>query len=513
MARAYKLINGSAVDKFHQSRAKVRMYAGGFGNGKTTGVVIEGLKILQQYPGISALFARNTFANLERTLGREFFNWCPPSWIKSGTLRSGSVRLVNGSTVDFTHLSQNTGADGTGSSNLLSANYGLIVVDQIEDPDITEKDFDDMLGRLRQQVERSNDDATMPASGPRMMLLTANPSLGWVYHKLVKPYHDLQAGRLNPDLLCMRDPVTQNPVLDESGKPIPLIEVFEASTYDNAQNLPADFIATLEAKYTGKMRDRYLLGKWVAFDGVVYQDYDASVHRVSDKYLQAHLSALRDAGEQFSVVESYDLGMTVPSCYLYGLVDSAQNVYITDGFYKAPFDLQEQVREMARIRGSDNDDEINADPAIFRKNSVMNGVPIAPAELFAQKGIRMRRAPNERMSGIVNVMQYMRLQQSVVNPFTGSMGAPKLYFSDKLAFLHDEFNTYRWRRDRNDSSTDTTIDKDDHAMDALRYMLGGRIVPGRRVSKLLSRVPQAAFRWHEQNDEVQPDHRMHRYRA
>jgi hypothetical protein len=513
MARAYKLISGSAVDKFHQSRAKVRMYAGGFANGKTTGISIEALKILKQYPGVSALFARNTFANLERTLGREFFNWCPASWIKSGTLRSGSVRLVNGSTVDFSHLSQNTGSDGTGSSNLLSANYGLIVVDQIEDPDITEKDFDDMLGRLRQQVERADDDATMPASGPRMMLLAANPSLGWVYHKLVKPYHDFLAGRFNSDLLCERDPTTTLPVLDETGKPIPLIEIFEASTYDNAQNLPADYIAALEAKYTGKMRDRYLLGKWVAFDGVVYQDYDASVHRVSDRHLQAHLSSLRDSGEQFNVVEAYDLGLTVPSCYLYALVDSAQNVYITDGFYKAPFDLQEQVRAMSEIRGAHNTDEINADPAIFRKNSVVNGVPIAPAQLFAEKGIRMRRAPNERMSGIVNVMQYLRMQKTVVNPFTGELGAPKLYFSDKLSFLHDEFNTYRWRKDRNDASTDTTVDKDDHAMDTLRYMLGGQVSPGRRTSKLLTRVPAAAFRWHEQSDDSLPDPRMHRYRT
>jgi hypothetical protein len=194
-------------------------------------------------------------------------------------------------------------------------------------------------------------------------------------------------------------------------------------------------------------------------------------------------------------------------------VDSAQNVYITDGFYKAPFDLQEQVRAMSEIRGAHNTDEINADPAIFRKNSVVNGVPIAPAQLFAEKGIRMRRAPNERMSGIVNVMQYLRMQKTVVNPFTGELGAPKLYFSDKLSFLHDEFNTYRWRKDRNDASTDTTVDKDDHAMDTLRYMLGGQVSPGRRTSKLLTRVPAAAFRWHEQSDDSLPDPRMHRYRT
>jgi hypothetical protein len=47
MAKAYKLIADSAADKFHNSRAKIRMYAGGFANGKTTALVAETLKIIR----------------------------------------------------------------------------------------------------------------------------------------------------------------------------------------------------------------------------------------------------------------------------------------------------------------------------------------------------------------------------------------------------------------------------------------------------------------------------------
>jgi hypothetical protein len=62
----------------------------------------------------------------------------------------------------------------------------------------------------------------------------------------------------------------------------PIVELFEGSTYTNKDNLPEDFIETLEAAYQGQMRQRYLLGEWGAFEGLVYPQYDPSVHMVSE---------------------------------------------------------------------------------------------------------------------------------------------------------------------------------------------------------------------------------------
>lgn len=514
MNKAYKLIAGGAPQAFHNSRAKVRMYAGGFGNGKTTALVYETLRIAVMYPGISIMMARNTFTKLEQTLGREFMKWCPSHWIKQGTVKGGTVSLINGTTIDFRYLSQASNSTGDSSSNLLSANYGLIVVDQIEDPEITEKDFDDMLGRLRESVPKADgEDESMPATGPRMILLSANPSLGWVYTKLVKPVYDMREGIYNDDLLCVRNPTTGEPVLDKDGCVQPLIELFEASTYDNAQNLDKDFLTLLESKYRGKMRDRYVLGKWVAFDGVVYNEYDPNIHRVSDRALRGYISSLRASGQTLSVVESYDLGITSPSCYLYAEVDAWSNVYITDGFYKPGYGINEQVAHMRRIRG-DSDEEIRADPQIFKVNTLNgNGIGKSPAMLFAEQGIPMCRASNQKLAGIMTVKEYLVPQKTVVNPFTGEFGSPKLFFSDKLTWLHEEFTTWRWKKNNKDENIDDTVDGDDHAMDALKYMLSRKITPGKQGSRKVYKLPKQIRAWSEgpDSDDFSSVNRKHRY--
>ena len=44
------LKENSLQDKFLHSRAKVQIYGGGFGNGKTTAAVIKALQLADMYP-------------------------------------------------------------------------------------------------------------------------------------------------------------------------------------------------------------------------------------------------------------------------------------------------------------------------------------------------------------------------------------------------------------------------------------------------------------------------------
>ena len=59
---------------------------------------------------------------------------------------------------------------------------------------------------------------------------------------------------------------------------MPIIELCESDTYANKANLKPDFIATLETTYKGQMRERYLLGKWAAFEGLVHPEFDTARH-------------------------------------------------------------------------------------------------------------------------------------------------------------------------------------------------------------------------------------------
>jgi hypothetical protein len=171
--KQYKLIEGSLQAKFQASRAKIQIFGGGFANGKTTAGVIKGLQLARDYPGSNGLVARSTYPKLNDTIRKEMVKWCPNAWKKREVLSTGSDNLIelhNGSIINFRYIQQHGKGQESTSSNLLSATYDWIVVDQLEDPEIQEKDFLDLLGRLRGNATYSGDDPTMPSTGPRWFL-------------------------------------------------------------------------------------------------------------------------------------------------------------------------------------------------------------------------------------------------------------------------------------------------------------------------------------------------------
>lgn len=519
--QTYNIVSGSAAEAFHLSRAKIKLYGGGFANGKTTALVALMLLIARDYPGCSILAARATYPKLNTTLRREFIKWCPPAWIKSfDKTKENSCTLINGTIIDFRYIEMKSDSSGEGTSNLLSANYDLIVVDQIDDVEITQTDFLNLLGRLRGNAAYSGDDPTMPKHGPRWLALSCNPTLGWPYRIIVKPLHDLRNGIINHDLLCERDEDGQM-VLNADGKPTPIVEVFEASTYENAQNIAADYLRTLQNTYRGKMRDRYLLGKWVAFDGVVYDEFDDNVHMVAPEYMREHLRSLRAQGFRLTPVEGYDFGMASPACYLCGVVDDQGIMYILTGFYEPELSIDEQVariyearEEVQKYAGFVEFDEVFADPAIFRRTG-MGRVSASPttAALFAEQGISMVRGNNDKLNGIMRVKQRLALQQTIVNPFTSARGCPSIFFSNDLRFVAEEYNTYRWKsQGQNEARIDEPVDKDDHAMDTIKYMCSRDVPPAQMVVKRFStRAPSAVLKWAEGVDTDRVTSRSHRY--
>lgn len=516
MTKSYKLVADSAADLFHRSRAKIRLYGGGFANGKTTALVADALRVARDYPGATILLARSTYPKLNDTLRAEFIKWCPEPWIKSFDKTKGNVcALKNGTIIRFRYIADSESGDGERTSNLLSANYDYIGVDQIDDVEITHEHFLQLLGRLRGQTEYVGDDPTMPRTGPRMIALTCNPTLGWAYHRIVKPIHDWRNGIYNENLICEVDS-GQKPVLDNNNRPIPLVEIFEATTYDNAQNLGGDYIKTLEAAYTGKMRDRYMLGKWVAFDGVVYDEFDENIHAVTDTTLCEYISQLRMENAQLKIKEGYDFGISEPSCYLFALEDMFNTTYILDGFYEREMGIADQADKIKSIREKFGTDiwshapVVRADPAIFRRTSMgLRTAGDSIAEMFRQQDVHMERGNNNILNGIIKVKQKLRIQKTVINPFTHAFGAPKLYVSNHLRWFIDEITTYRWKKNKGDEALDIPVDRKNHAMDALKYMESKESI-SRMIMSLPKKLPQQVFRWNE-SESVVTNQREHRY--
>lgn len=511
MSKPYILKENSIHQKFMDSIAKIQFFGGGFGNGKTSAMTVKALKIARDYPGANILMARETYPKLNDTLRKTFIDFCPPEWIESFPMSKNSdntCTLINGTQFHFRYIAQRKSTeDGQATSNLLSATYDLVVVDQIEDPGIIHKDFMDILGRLRGNSVYRGNDPRMPRNGPRWFMLSSNPTRNWVYKVIIAPLKKFQeTGMISDDLLCERDR-TGKPVLYD-GVPNLLIDLVEGSTYENAHVLPEDFITTLESTYTGQMGARYLRGEWAAYDGLVYPQFNEAKHVIPHHVMRTHLNRL--GNYRLTWLYGYDFGIQAPSAFLVAFVDDKGNIFIIDGFHMKEARIDWQAEQMQRIRreyGGDVDD-IFADPSIFKRSaSTGKIVGKSVAEIFwdYDSDLRLVRGNNDIKNGIVKVQSYLQSYGFHNHPITGESNAPYLYVSDKLQWLTDEFASYYWNTNSKGETDDKPVDKNDHGLDALKYMLS--YTPDIAVLKRqsLAAMPAYLTQWQERESNINPN--------
>lgn len=499
----YRIAEGSQIERFFESTTKIKLLAGGYGNGKTAGVCVRALQLCMDYPGCLGVIARSTYPKLKDTIMKEFMKWCPRGYIKQEPNKSNGYELIlnNGSTILFRYVSQKGKESDSGdtTSNLLSATLDWIIIDQCEDPEIGYKDFTDLMGRLRGSAKYRGTDPRMPRTGPRWLILTTNPTRNWVYRKLARPYHIWkQTGEKTKDLIC-----------DEKTGEV-MIEVLEWSTYDNSHNLEPDFIQGLEATYKGQMRDRFLMGLWSAYEGLIYPQFDMNVHVVHHDMLVNYMYKLIQDDHQPTIVEAYDHGIAAPMCFMWGFADPYGNVFWLDGFHERNLDIEPASRRIKAIRNEylGASQAILADPDIFRRKVKATGPTVA--DLYQQEDITMIRASNDIEAGIAKVSSYLNSQQTHMHPLYGTANAPYMYFSSKLSFVTDEITEYYWDKDESGEFIDKPRDRNDHAMDTIKYGLSHRPALAKLVTKVDKTPSYLRKKWFEQ-DRDEGNNRSHRY--
>lgn len=466
MAEQYKLVQGSTQFNFHQSRNKVQIFSGGYANGKSTGLVIKVLGILRDYPGCHGLLARSTRTKLEETTKKVFFKWCPKDAIERMPTRDNpTLKLKNGSTLTFGYIRQEgKGGGGDTTSNVLSATYDFVAIDQVEDPEITYKDYMDMFGRLRGDTAYRGNDPNMPRVGPQWLLLACNPTRNWVFRKVVKPLIlYTQSGIVTEDLL-----------IDEDNKV--LIDLFNGDTEENALNLTESFMKTLRASHKGAMGKRFIKGLWEAYEGLIYPDFDLAKHVVRHSEVERYFHGGIKEFYNPEMLEGFDYGISTPSCYILGYNDPYGNVVLCDGIYEPTKTITGTSKEIQKIRkhwGVPFERTIEgADPSIFKKSTNNKDVVgKSVSELFRECGVRMNRGNNNKVNGITKINSYLHVDNARRNVFTGGWGAPRLFVSDRLAFVIDEISDYYWKRSPTGEYEDEPVDRNDHAMDTIKYMM------------------------------------------
>ena len=283
------------------------------------------------------------------------------------------------------------------------------------------------------------------------------------------------------------------------------------------------------------MRDRFLLGMWAAYEGLIYPQYDSEVHEVPRIVMKDYYEELIRRGFSCPLLEGYDHGMIAQSCYLFSFVDPLGNVHILDGFYQSEQSIEQSTKIIKdtreywlAIQRLNRIDHLNmpilADPAVFRRGGTGDksvvGKTVSDIYYDEGEGLSMERANNEIINGIVKVQSYLAFSDGHYNPYTGEMhqfvtptgkeglGAPHLYIAKELSWWHDEIGEYYWGKDTDGNHIDKPKDGNDHAMDTTKYLFTRQPTVAEIIPQLLPQIP-GYMKWGE--SEMENNTRSHRH--
>lgn len=211
----------------------------------------------------------------------------------------------------------------------------------------------------------------------------------------------------------------------------------------------------------GIERRQYLEGDWDAIEGRAFPDFDRAVH-VEDEF------AVPDGWWR---ARGLDYGWSAPFVCLWGAWDDDGVCHIYREAKLVRYTAQDQAREVLR-RSRHADGRVEAVSRTAADRSTHNRIDAGPsiAEQWRTAGLNTAPANNARKMGWANVHEYLR-----VDPDTGR---PKLVVSRACPYLLETLGTLESSRT---DPEDVDTHADDHACDALRYLLLLRPIRAKRV--------------------------------
>ncbi len=234
------------------------------------------------------------------------------------------------------------------------------------------------------------------------------------------------------------------------------------SAFDNRENLPEEYLKGLAA-LPEIMKKRMLDGIWCDNAGAVYQEFSEEKHVVAPFPIPDDWRRLR----------AIDFGYTNPFVCLWGAVDPDGRLYIYREWYKNATRTAEHARMIRELSGAERYFITVADHDAAER-----------AELESL-GIRTTAAEKNVISGIQRVK--CRLAEA-------GDGRPRLFFFDSLKNILSEMYDYRWAPEGSSNAREEPLKLNDHAMDALRYMVAA--LDGKQAQKQFKAVSmQEQLRW------------------
>lgn len=413
-------------ERFHAATEDAVLYGGASGGGKSFAITAEGIRCCVRYGGLRVLLVRRTYDELEESIFpalRKFDYGRAAGGHWNGTLRE--LTFSNGSVFRFRYLETLEDA-----SRRQGGEYQLLLVDEMT---LMAPGVVDIL-----RFERLRAAGGLPVIGMRA---TTNP--GGASH-----------GQVRDEFIDATDHGTKV-VVDDHGLTVRFIQ---AKATDNA-HLDAGHKARLDAIPDPARRAAMRDGDWDQWSGMIFKQYRWDRHTMDP-------IAVPESWQRFNGI---DWGFAKPWAVLWGAISDGR-VWLYREIYETHVGESEQAK---RILAAEADGERVA--VRYADDSMwdLEGDAKPKADVYAENGVYLTKAgkgPGSRVTGWQRLHSY--LAEGPACPHHRANGwttCPMIHIFRTCEKTIFELKNLPYARTGNPEDADTKAN--DHAMDALRYLL------------------------------------------
>jgi len=228
-------------------------------------------------------------------------------------------------------------------------------------------------------------------------------------------------------------------------------ELIETNTFDNRANLPEDYIPNLQ-KLPERLQRIHLYGSDEETEGLVFDEFRQEKHWI-DPF------PIPDGWDR---IVSLDHGATNPTAVLWGAIDYDGTIFIYDEHYEAGKLISHHATEIKR-RDNRKVTTWICDPSCHNKTIQRTNGWFSVMDEYRDQGLYFRGGDNTKLAGLNRVNQFFK--------------DGKIKVFKNCENFKDEIDGYKWARIRpgqEKNEPDDVVKRNDHCMDALRYLIMSR---------------------------------------
>jgi hypothetical protein len=229
-----------------------------------------------------------------------------------------------------------------------------------------------------------------------------------------------------------------------------------------------------------------LYGEWHESSGLVYDDWERDIHVIPPRKIPLSWTSYRGLdhgrvnpcacvmgsinpdGDLFIHNEYYEIGKQIHQ-NVRGIVSVSGNKLVHDGHIT---NGGQRLRKMREVQSGRRYRKTALDARTFSRLSENGNMTLA--KLYGACGLRVVQASGQNLENTIPIVaEWFAINEERKHVLTGEKGAPRIYIFSTCVHLIEEIEHYvnEYHKGRSKNASEKPRQKNDHAVDALRYLI------------------------------------------